>query len=192
MPGRHRFAGEDRTIRPLLAAVVPVVAVVGMTVAAFMGGVSPATSTARIEVPRFGIGPDGAPTSAPGVTTAALPSALPEATPMIMNVSASGSSAVQRIKDERAEAARRAEQQRQARAAAAEAARQREVADAAQRARAAQEARDRASVAPPATPVPTTAPAPAPKPSPSRTPAPSTTPSTPRGLLDSLLGGRNN
>ncbi|MDQ4116515.1 MAG: hypothetical protein M3235_06070, partial [Actinomycetota bacterium] len=99
MAGRHRFAGQDRTVRPLLAAVVPVVAIAGMTVAALMGGVSPATSTARIEVPRFAQDP-----GAPAVTSASLPSALPEGVPMIMNISASGSSAVQRIESERAEA----------------------------------------------------------------------------------------
>jgi hypothetical protein len=185
MPGRHRFNGEDRTIRPLLAAAVPVVAVAGMAVAAFMGGVSPATSTARIEVPRFAGVPDA--TSAPALTTAALPSALPVGAPMIMNISESGSAAIQRIKDERAEAARRAEQQRQARAA--EAAREREAAAQAARDRAAQEARQRAAPPPaPTTPAPTPTPSPTTTPDTTRSPAPS----NPRGLLDSLLSGRNN
>jgi len=191
MAGRHRFAGEDRTVRPLLAAVVPVVAVAGMTVIALMGGSgSPATSTARVEVPRF-----AANASAPAVTSAALPSALPEGIPMIMNISSSGSTAVQRIRDERAEAARRAEQERQARAA--EAARERDAAQEAARERAAQEARQRA-VRPPATPSPSPSPSPSasPSPSPSRTVEPdetrSPTATVPRDLLDSLLGSRGN
>ncbi len=199
MTGRHRFAGRDRTVRPLLAAVIPVVAVLGLTAAALMGGESPATSTARIEVPRFA-GPDSV--SAPAVTSAALSSALPEGVPMIMNISGSGTTAVRRIADERAEAARQAEQERQARAAraarAAEAARAQEAREAAARERAAQEARQRA-LAPPST----TTPAPTPKPSPKATPKPSpsrstgpdedaTTQQPDRGLLDALLGGRGN
>lgn len=182
MPGRHRFAGEDRTVRPLLAAVVPVVAVAGMTVAAVMGGASPATSTARIEVPRFAGNP-----AAPAVTSAALPSALPEGVPVIMNISGSGSSAVQRIKAERAEAARQAEQERRARAAraaqAAQAAREREAAEAAERERLAQEARQRAA-RPPVTPSPT----PSAQPEPTRTPAPTIS----RDMLDALMGSRGN
>lgn len=201
MAGRHRFAGRDRTVRPLLAAVIPVVAVLGLTAAALMGGESPATSTARIEVPRFA-GPDSV--SAPAVTSAALPSALPEGVPMIMNISSSGSSAVQRISAERAEAARRAEQERQARAAraarAAQLAREQESREAAQRERAAQEARQRA-LRPPATTAraPTTAPrTAAPRtttPAPSRSTGPDRDPATQqpgRDLLDTLLGGRSN
>lgn len=187
MGGRHRFAGRDLTVRPLLAAVVPVVAVAGMTVVALMGGGSPATSTARIEVPRF-----SGSQSAPAVTSATVSSALPEGVPAIMNISGSGSSAVQRIKDERAEAARRAEQERQARAAraaqAAREARAAEAREAAARERAALEARQRAAAQPPATPTPSPTPTRSAEPDKTRTPAPR----VPRELLDALFGSRGN
>ncbi len=206
MRGRHRFGPRDAPIRRVLAASVPVVAIAGMTVAVLLGGGSPAGSAARIAVPGFGSS-DAAGTSsaAPSASSAtALSSALPVgAVPAVTDVSFAGSTAVQRIKAERAEAAERAriarqraaeeraarERAAQERAAQARVAQERADALQAERDRAAQQQRDAQRRA-----------TPSPSPSPSATPDPRSftgndgdrDPLRPGGLFDSLLRGRGN